>query len=236
MFCVLLVVLIAAPNNRRRSFFFRFQEAESPTGGHPKIALDPLCLKEATLCLFSHINLVLSGFAHQKGDLGWSTFGCVHWSVVGEVAPPAPLGPGWKLKIQRLILRGTAWTDVHTKFGGLIRWGRTLEIFLKVSRFFCYVFTHCWLLPWRTKLKLTPCTKLADTKWKTSKPALKTDLQSWIYFQLAFLQLMYVRSVFKLTSERLLLFCADRWNIVKLYTTMQHVLANYTWKKKTSLG
>ena len=43
-------------------------------------------------------------------------------------------------------------------------------------------------------------------------------------------------SVFKLTSERLLLFCADRWNIVKLYTTMQHVLANYTWKKKTSLG
>ena len=45
-------------------------------------------------------------------------------------------------------------------------------------------------------------------------------------------------SVFKLTSEQLLLFCADRWNddIVKLYTTMQHVLANYTWKKKTSQG
>ena len=123
-------------NNRRRSFFFRFQEAERPTGGTPKIALDPLCFKEATLCLFSHINLVLSGFAHHKGDLGLSTFGCVHWSVVGEVAPPAPLGPGWKLKIQRLILGGTAWTDVHTKFGGLIRWGRTLEIFLKVGRFF----------------------------------------------------------------------------------------------------
>ena len=94
MFCQFLVVLIVAPNNRRRSFFFRFQEAERPTGGHPKIALDPLCLKEATLCLFSHINLVLSGFAHHKGDLGWSTFGCVHWSVVGEVATPAPLGPG----------------------------------------------------------------------------------------------------------------------------------------------
>ena len=94
MFCVPLVVLIAAPNNRRRSFFFRFQEAERPTGGHPKIALDPLCLKEATLCLFSQINLVLSGFAHHKGDLGWSTFGCVHCSVVGEVAPPAPLGLG----------------------------------------------------------------------------------------------------------------------------------------------
>ena len=39
-------------------------------------------------------------------------------------------------------------------------------------------------------------------------------------------------SVFKLTSERLLLFCADRWNIVKLYTTMQHVSANYTWEKE----
>ena len=94
MFCVLLVVLIAAPNNRRRSFFFRFQEAERPTGGTRKIALDPLCLKEATVCLFSHINLVLSVFAHHKGDLGLSTFGCVHWSLVGEVAPPAPLGPG----------------------------------------------------------------------------------------------------------------------------------------------
>ena len=44
--------------------------------------------------------------------------------------------------------------------------------------FFCYVFTYCWLLSWRTKLKLTPCTKLADTKWTTSKTALKTDLQS----------------------------------------------------------
>ena len=42
MFCVLLVVLIAAPNNHRRSFFFSFQEAERPTGGLPKIALDPL--------------------------------------------------------------------------------------------------------------------------------------------------------------------------------------------------
>ena len=58
--------------------------------------------------------------------------------------------------------------------------------------FFCYVFTYCWLLSWRTKLKLTPCTKLADTKWKTSKIALKTDLQSWTNFQLAFLQLMYL--------------------------------------------
>ena len=44
MFCLLPVVLIAAPNNRRRSFFFRFQEAERHTGGHPKIALDPLFL------------------------------------------------------------------------------------------------------------------------------------------------------------------------------------------------
>ena len=65
-----LVVLIAAPNNGRRSFFFRFQEAERPTGGHPKIALDPLCFKDATLCLFSHLNLVLNGFAHHKSDLG----------------------------------------------------------------------------------------------------------------------------------------------------------------------
>ena len=93
LFCMPLV-LIAAPNNRRRSFFFRFQEAERPTGGPPKIALDPLCLKEATLCLFSHLNLVLSGFAPHKGDLGLSTSCCVHWSVVGEVAPSVPLGPG----------------------------------------------------------------------------------------------------------------------------------------------
>ena len=92
MFCLLPVVFIAAPNNRRRSFF-HFQEA-GRTGGHPKIALDPLCLKDATLCLFSHLNLVLSGFAHHQSDFGWSTFGCVHWSVVGEVAPPVPPGPG----------------------------------------------------------------------------------------------------------------------------------------------
>ena len=57
-------------------------------------------------------------------------------ALLVKLHPPAPLGPGWKLKIQRLILGGTAWTDVHTKFGGLIRWGRTLEIFLKVGRFF----------------------------------------------------------------------------------------------------
>ena len=38
----------------RRSFFFRFQEAERPIGGTPKIALDPLCLKEAPLCLCIH--------------------------------------------------------------------------------------------------------------------------------------------------------------------------------------
>ena len=58
------------------------------------------------ICLFSHLNLVLSGFAHHKSDLGWSTFGCVHWSVVGKVAPwgPVPPGPGWKQKSQALIL------------------------------------------------------------------------------------------------------------------------------------
>ena len=94
MFCLLPVVLIAAPNNRRRSFFFLFQEAGRHTAGHPKIALDPLCLKDATLRLFSHLNLVLSGFALHKSDFGWSTFGCVYWSVVSEVAPPVPPGPG----------------------------------------------------------------------------------------------------------------------------------------------
>ena len=78
MFCVLLVLLIAAPDERRRSFFFRFQEAERPKGRPPRIAMDPLCLKGATLCLFSHINLVLSGFAHHKSDLGLSTLvGCI---------------------------------------------------------------------------------------------------------------------------------------------------------------
>ena len=65
MFCVLLVVLIAAPNNRRRSFF-RFQEAERPTGGSPKIALDPLCLKKATVFFF------LSCY--------WKTHMFRHWS------------------------------------------------------------------------------------------------------------------------------------------------------------
>ena len=87
MFCVLLVILIPAPNNRRRSFFFRFQEAERLTGGTPKIALDPLCLKEATLCLFSHINLVLSVFAHHKGDLGLSTFGLVFGALLVKLHP-----------------------------------------------------------------------------------------------------------------------------------------------------
>ena len=87
MFCLLPVVLIAAPNNCRRSFFFRFQEAERSTGGHPKIALDPLCLKDASLCLFSKLDLVLSGFARHKSDFDWSTFSYVHWSVVSEVAP-----------------------------------------------------------------------------------------------------------------------------------------------------
>ena len=38
----------------RRSFFFRFQEAERPIGGTPKIGLDPLCFKESTLCLCIH--------------------------------------------------------------------------------------------------------------------------------------------------------------------------------------
>ena len=96
MFWLLPVVLIAAPNNRRWSFFFHFQEAVRHTAGHPKIALNPLCLKDATVCLFSHLNLVLSGFAHHKSDFSWSTFGCVYWSVVGEVAPRVPPGPGWK--------------------------------------------------------------------------------------------------------------------------------------------
>ena len=179
MFCLLPVVLIAAPNNRRRSFFFRFQEAERRTGGHPKITLDPLCLKDATLCLFSHLNWVLNGFAHHKSDFGWSNFGCVHWSVVGEVAHPVSTS-GTRLKVekpgsdpQRNCLDWRAhqvwWINSVRKSSGNIFEGWW---------FFCYVFTHCWLLSWRTKLKLTPCTKLADTKWKTSKTALKTDLQS----------------------------------------------------------
>ena len=94
MFCVLLVLLIAAPDERGRSFFFRTLEAERPKGRPPRIALDPFCLKGATLFLFSHINLVLSGVAHHKSDWGLSTFGWVHWSVDGEVAPPVPLGSG----------------------------------------------------------------------------------------------------------------------------------------------
>ena len=81
MLCVLLVVLIAAPNNRKRSFFFSFREAERPTGGHPKIAQDPPCLKEATLCLISHLNLVWSGFAHNKIDLAGRLLVACIWCV-----------------------------------------------------------------------------------------------------------------------------------------------------------
>ena len=84
--------LIAAPDKHKESFF-RLQMAERRKGRPPRLALDLLCLKEATLCLFSHINLVLSVFAHHKSDLGLSTFGYLNWIVVGEVAPPVPLGP-----------------------------------------------------------------------------------------------------------------------------------------------
>ena len=71
-----------------------FRKQNAPQVATREIALDPLCLKDATLCLFSLLNLVMSGFAHHKSDVGWSTFSCVHWSVVGEVAPLVPLGPG----------------------------------------------------------------------------------------------------------------------------------------------
>ena len=66
MLCVLLVVLIAAPNNRRRIFFFRFQEAECPTGSHPKISLDPLCLKDATVRLLSHLKGTMINFSVSR--------------------------------------------------------------------------------------------------------------------------------------------------------------------------
>ena len=191
MFCLLPVVLIATPNNRRRSFFFRFQRAERRTGGHPKIAVDPLCLKDATLCLFSHLNLVLSGFAHHKSDFGWSTFGGA-LERCRRSCTPSTSGTGLKVEKpgsdpQRNCLDWRAhqvwWINSVKKSSGNIFEGWW---------FFCYVFTHCWLLLWRTKLKVTPCTKLADTKWKTSITALKTDQQSQTNFQLAFLQLMYL--------------------------------------------
>ena len=102
MFCVLLVILIATQNNRWRirSFFFSVQEGERPTGGHRRIALDRLSrFKDAAVCLFSHLNLVLSGFVHHKIDLGWSTFGCVPLGVVGEVVPPSTSGT--RLKVEK---------------------------------------------------------------------------------------------------------------------------------------
>ena len=71
-----------------------FSGSRTPHRWPPKDRPGPLCFKDATPCLFSHLNLVLSGFAPHKGDLGLSTFGYVHWSVVGEVAPPVLLGPG----------------------------------------------------------------------------------------------------------------------------------------------
>ena len=42
----------------------------------------------------SRCNLILSGVALHKIDLGWLTLGCVGWGIVGEVTPPVPLGPG----------------------------------------------------------------------------------------------------------------------------------------------
>ena len=72
---------------------------------------------------------------------------------------------------------------------------------------FSYVFTYCWLLSWRTMLKLTPGTILAVTRWKTSKTALKTDLQRWTNFQLAFLQLCTWDSPQKMQW----VFCAVFW-------------------------
>ena len=184
MFCLLPLVLIAAPNNRRRSFFFRFQEAERRTGGHPKIAPDPL-LPQGRYSLFILTSKL--GFERFCSPQEWLRL-VDFWLRALERCrrsctpppPPPPRTSGTRLKVempgsdpQRKCLDWRAhqvwWINSVRK--------SSVNIF-EGWWFFWYVFTHCLLLSWRTKLKLTPCTKLADTKWKTSKNALKTDLQS----------------------------------------------------------
>ena len=100
--------------------------------------------------------------------IGRYTFGCVHWSVVGEVAP------------QYLRDQAESGKDCHWSSEELLGLTRTPSWWFNSVKkdlgnifegwwFFCHVFIYCWLLSWRTKLKLTPCTKLADTKWRTSR-------------------------------------------------------------------
>ena len=50
-------------------------KAKCPKGWPQRIAKDQVCLMGDTLCLFSQINLVFSGFDHGKRDLVLSNFG-----------------------------------------------------------------------------------------------------------------------------------------------------------------
>ena len=92
IFCVLLVVLVAAPDKRRRSLFFSFEleKVERPKSGPQGTPWTRFAQRKPPFPN-AHINLVLSGFAHQESDLGLSTFSCMHWSNSGEVAPLVPL-------------------------------------------------------------------------------------------------------------------------------------------------
>ena len=152
-----------------------FQEAERRTGCHPKIALNP-ALRQGLYSLFILTSeLGFERFCSPQESLRLVDFWLRALERCRRSCTPSI---GTRLKVekpgsdpQRNCLDWRAhqvwWINSVRKSSGNIFEGWW---------FFCYVFTYCWLLSWRTKLKLTPCTKLADTKWKTSKTALKTDL------------------------------------------------------------
>ena len=70
-----------------KKFLPLFSESRTAQRLAPRSGPDPVCLKEATRCWCSHINLVLSGFADCKSYLGLSTFGWVLCSVLDKVVP-----------------------------------------------------------------------------------------------------------------------------------------------------
>ena len=83
-FRLLLVVSIAAPDKHRRSFFFHFQKAERPKGGPQGTSWTRFAQRNRFFA-DAHINLILSGFAHHKSDLGLPTFWLCAAPCIGAV-------------------------------------------------------------------------------------------------------------------------------------------------------
>ena len=156
-------------------------------------------------------------FCSPQEWLGPVDLGCVHWRSC------TPSTSGARLKVEKSATDPQRncldWRSHHLWWINSVR--KSSGNIFEGWWFFCYVFTHCWLLSCGAQQKLTPCTKLADTTWKTWKTALKTDLHSWTNFQLAFLQLMYLRA-FCLTKTQKL-----RWTRFFLEPWKQEVLRKF---------